>query len=45
MTLGAAVALGVLLHAGLAALVLWAGVRWARDALGAGPRDGPGPAR
>jgi hypothetical protein len=31
-------AVGVLLYAGLATLVLALGVRWARDALGAPPR-------
>jgi len=33
LTLATAVALGVVLYVGLAALVLVLGVRWARDAL------------
>lgn len=38
MTLATAVLAGVLLHAGIAAAVVALGVRWARDALGGGPR-------
>jgi hypothetical protein len=37
VTLATAVAVGVVLYAGLAALLVALGVRWARDALG-GPR-------